>query len=167
MGINKSKWLLYLAGIFYSACIFDFFIKGVARGEGYTEYTYAAMFDFVTQNIGNLFLFWLARTNFKFNKLPRCVAQFYIDLEVTDMCYNLFGNPYKWELPKLYLYGIAFLIFLLIYYFEYISLWHYLWLDKFKKMWHKYVTVYFYFCINKFKLFYHDKFKNKNNGRKS
>lgn len=119
--ISKGGWLVLFAGVLYSACLFSFLIPGVARGVNETKYTYANMFDFVTQAIAEMLIWWVIRLKFKEEKLIRCIAQWFIDLCFSDLIYNIIGNPYQWEPPKLLMYSVSTGMFLIVYYFDYIS----------------------------------------------
>lgn len=102
------------------------------------EYTAGQMILYAGQLVGELLLFWGVRIKLKHEKLPRSVAQWAIDMVVVDLVYVLFSNPYKWNNSKLMSMGIATLMFITVYYFEYISLWHYTWITKIKNIYAKF-----------------------------
>lgn len=116
--------------------------------EGLFDYTIGDLIYYLGQSLAAMLFFWFARIKVKHSKLPRCMTQWVIDLSTIEIIYELYSNPYVWNKSKLIMYSIATGIFIVVYYFDYISLWHQYWVDKIKT-------------------FYHEHFKNKHNGRKS
>lgn len=115
------------------------------RGEAYTQ-TVGDLVYYLSIDVCLLFWAISIRHKSRFEKLTRCVMQLAIDFFFWDIIFLCFSNPYEWDNSKLKIYSCSVLTFLIIYYFEYLSLWHYLWVSKVKDL--------------------YANFKNKQNGRK-
>ncbi len=89
--------------------------------------------DYYTQTLGDLvyylsidicLLSWAIyiRHKSKFEKLIRCTMQLATDFFIWDMFFLCVSNPYEWNKSKLFMYGLSLLTFLVVYWFEYVSL---------------------------------------------
>lgn len=115
-------------------------------GEYKPDYLWSELIFFTGSGLAEICIYWAARIKFRNDNLIRHVLQWYIDLSLADMLFLILGNPYIWEPNKLVTMGVATLMFITAYYFEYVALWHWNWVDKVKT-------------------FYHEHFKNKRHGR--
>lgn len=102
--------------------------------DGEFDYTIGDLMYYLGQSTGALLFFWFARIKVKAYKLPKCMAQWVIDLCVVDLAYEIFTNPYVWVNAKIWSYVIATGIFMGVYYMEYVALWKYNLISKFKNV---------------------------------
>ena len=96
------------------------------------QYTYTLkdLMAYSSDLTGQLFWVIALRRYARMSKITRCSCQWYIDLIVVDLIYVVFSNPMLIEKSKLIMMAVATVIFLIIYYLEYISLWHSNWVSK-------------------------------------
>lgn len=148
---NYSKLaIIGLIILIIGTSICDFFTYALrnytVRGEAYTQ-TVGDLIYYISIDLCLMLWAICIRHKSRFEKLTKCVMQLAIDYFFWDMVFLCYTNPYEWNTGKIKIYGLSTITFLLIYYFEYVSLAHYYWVQKIKDL-------------------YHANFKNKSNGGK-
>lgn len=124
--------IVMIAGSLLSGLFENVVIRPYLYHDQQYTYNLKDLISYSADLVGQLMWVIALRRYAKFNKLVRCSCQWYIDLIVVDLVYVMFSNPCVIEGAKLIMMGAATVIFIIIYYIEYISLWHFNWWSKIK-----------------------------------